>query len=152
VKARVTGRVLLISPAGRLALMRVPGFDDGMVWVTFGGRLEPGESVREGALREMAEETGRDDLILGEPIFLRDEVRVIDGEETRLTETFFVARAPDETLSFEGWTPEERAKVDAVRWWSLADLAASDETFLPRQIAQLMEKALQEPPMQENGA
>lgn len=144
-RARVTGRVLLLSPQGRLALMRVPGFDDGMVWVTFGGRLEPGESVREGALREMVEETGRDDLILGEPIFVRDEVRTIDGVETRLTETFFVARAPDETLSFHGWTPEEKAKVDAVRWWSLEELAASDETFLPRQIVALMEKALQEP-------
>jgi ADP-ribose pyrophosphatase YjhB (NUDIX family) len=115
------------------------------VWVTFGGRLEAGESPREGALREAVEETGRRDIELGEPVFLRDEVRIIEGEETRLTETFFVARLPDETLSREGWTAEEHEKVQAVRWWTLDELRATAETVLPRQIAGLMSEALQEP-------
>jgi ADP-ribose pyrophosphatase YjhB (NUDIX family) len=137
--------VLLISPAGRLALMRVPGFDDGSVWVTFGGRLEAGETPREGALREAVEETGRSDIHLGEPVFVRDEMRVIEGEETRLVETFFVARLGDEALSRDGWTPEEHEKVQAVRWWTLQELRDTQETVLPRQIARLMSEVLQEP-------
>jgi ADP-ribose pyrophosphatase YjhB (NUDIX family) len=144
-KVRETGRVLLISPAGRLALMRVPGFDGGSVWVTFGGRLEAGESPRDGALREAVEETGRRDIALGEPVFVRDERRIIDGEDTRLVETFFAARLADETLSREGWTPEEHEKVQAVRWWSLEELRVTQDTVLPRQIVRLMSEVLQEP-------
>lgn len=142
-KPRVTARLLLTSPAGRLALMRVPGFGGGTVWVTFGGRLEPGETLEEGAAREGFEETGRRDIALGPAIHVRDVAIVIEGEETALHETFFIARAPDEAISDEGWTEEEKTKIEAVRWWSLEELRATSEIVQPRNLPDLLAQALE---------
>ena len=59
---RETARVLLIRPDRRILLVR---FEDQRVlpkfrhfWATVGGALEAGETVEQGALREIEEETG----------------------------------------------------------------------------------------------
>lgn len=48
-------QVLARTPADAVLLVRQRGIDE---WVLPGGQIESGESVREGAVRELAEETG----------------------------------------------------------------------------------------------
>ena len=59
-RERLTARVLLFDPRGRLLLVRgraTPAAELSF-WFTVGGGVEPGETLEAGALREVAEETG----------------------------------------------------------------------------------------------
>jgi len=79
---RPTARVVLLDPDQRLLLMRgrLPSERDGpSFWFTVGGGLEPGESLFEGAAREVLEETGLTDVTLG-PIIWRDEIVLPDPD------------------------------------------------------------------------
>ena len=60
-RERLTARVLLLDPEGRILLMRgrLPGDPEApRVWFTVGGGIEPGESAEAAAAREIVEETG----------------------------------------------------------------------------------------------
>jgi 8-oxo-dGTP diphosphatase len=54
---------LIVRPDGRLAVIHRPRYDD---WSLPKGKLEPGESFEDGALREVEEETGIRGRIVGE--------------------------------------------------------------------------------------
>ena len=62
---RPTARVVVLDPAGRVLLLgaRLSGPDetpgDVLFWYTPGGGVEDGETVREAAVRELAEEIGK---------------------------------------------------------------------------------------------
>lgn len=58
---RVSAHTVCLDPAGRLLLCRIaPGYSVGFDgwWTLPGGGLEHGEDPRDGALRELTEETG----------------------------------------------------------------------------------------------
>lgn len=59
---RRAARTAVLDPEGRVFLLCYDNEEVGVHWAMPGGGLEPGESPREGALREMREETGWDDL------------------------------------------------------------------------------------------
>jgi 8-oxo-dGTP diphosphatase len=73
------GRVLLI----RRARPPLAG-----LWTFPGGHVEPGETVRDAVLREAAEETGLEIVLLGEPlvheIILRDDAGALLGHHVLL--------------------------------------------------------------------
>ena len=57
---RRTSRILLLDPEGRVFLMdtNAPSSDGAHRWITPGGGVDPGESHRDAAIRELREETG----------------------------------------------------------------------------------------------
>src|SRR5690606_3181115 len=65
-------------------------------WFTIGGGVEPGESLRAAAVRELWEETGytADPAALRGPIWRRVAVFPFDGELIRAEELFFALRVP----------------------------------------------------------
>ncbi|MEO7026973.1 MAG: NUDIX domain-containing protein [Caulobacteraceae bacterium] len=131
-RTRVTARVLLLDPAGRILLMygRLPGAPAG-AWFTIGGGVEPGESPREAAAREIVEETGFTDFVLG-PCLWTGALDIHDRlGPLRVTEYFFAARAPAAEPSRSGWLDIEHELVDAIRWWTLADLARCPDPVFP---------------------
>lgn len=141
-RERLTARVLLLDPDGRILLMRgrLPGDPEAPhVWFTVGGGIEPGESAEAAAAREIVEETGLTDARLG-PVVWTGEAMLHDRKRrpVHFRERFLVAWTRGGELSREGWRPLEREFVDEVRWWTLAELAQTRETVYPEGLAELL--------------
>ena len=82
-------------------------------WVPAGGRVEPGESVRDAAVREVLEETGRD---VGATIFPLDCRYRFERDGRAFEEEAFAASAP------AGWEPLlDPVEHDSTSWFSLAE-------------------------------
>jgi 8-oxo-dGTP pyrophosphatase MutT (NUDIX family) len=96
-----------------VALVHRPKYDD---WSLPKGKLRDGEPALDGALREVAEETGqaaRPTRALGE---VRYPVRGRDGGRAEKVVRFWAMEA-------RGGTFEPTAEVDALRWLSPAEAA-----------------------------
>jgi 8-oxo-dGTP pyrophosphatase MutT (NUDIX family) len=141
---RTAARVLVVSPAGRVLLLRLePSFRDPF-WVSPGGGLDEGESLEDGALRELFEEVGRDDLELG-PCLWRRRVE-FTWEDWRVTqhEHVFMAQAAEE---FEPvFVHLDREPVTGSAWLSPAELGALGETVYPEGLAGLVTDLLRDGP------
>jgi 8-oxo-dGTP pyrophosphatase MutT (NUDIX family) len=142
---RVGGRALLIDPAGRVLLIHEQVEGIGRHWLTPGGGVEPGEHPRDAAVREAMEETGI-------------EVAVAPGAEPVLTtrrewswreftydqvDHFFLFRLP-QALEPQPYalTEVEQQTLLGMRWWTLAELQATDEELLPPDLAAVLERLL----------
>jgi 8-oxo-dGTP pyrophosphatase MutT (NUDIX family) len=140
IKERLTARVLLLDPQDRILLMKgrlpsdptAPG-----AWFTVGGGVESGESLAQAAAREIREETGFTDAVVG-PVLWEGEQIHYDrkGRPVRVMERFMLARCAGGAPSVDGWQALEQEFVDDIRWWSLADLAACEEPVYPTDLAQ----------------
>jgi 8-oxo-dGTP diphosphatase len=141
-RERLTARVLLLDPDGRVLLMkgRLPGRPNGpAVWYSIGGGVEDGETVLQAAAREIVEETGLTDAVLGRTVW-RDEVilRDIDHEKRLFKQYYVVARTAGGDPSRDGWLPHERLLTDDMRWWTLGELQSTDDTVYPLGMAVLL--------------
>jgi len=141
--ARRAGRVLLVDAQSRLLLFR--GGDPiapelGTWWFTPGGGLDDGETHAQGAARELLEETGLDlpPESLGEPVLERDVEFSFAGSLYAQAEQFFLARVGAHEVDTAGFSPLEVAAVVEHRWWTLADLATTDDTIYPVGLAELL--------------
>jgi 8-oxo-dGTP diphosphatase len=139
-RERPTVRVVLLDPADRVLLMRgrLPGSAPGVgAWFTIGGGIEPGETPREAAVREIIEETGFQDVELGPVVWVRTGVlRIPDPALFR--ESYFIARCPGGEPTRDGWDALERSLIDDIRWWSQAEIAGSAERIFPPGLSTLL--------------
>jgi 8-oxo-dGTP pyrophosphatase MutT (NUDIX family) len=147
-RERLTARVLLLDAAGRILLMkgRLPSDPAGPgAWFTVGGGVEPDETLEAAAGREILEETGFVDAMLEREVWSGHLV-VGDGAGgvIRVEEHFFLARCEGGEPSRAGWLSHEHALVDAIRWWTLAELAASEEPVFPRDLPARLAEILSE--------
>ncbi len=146
---RTSARVVLLDEQDRVLLLRGhdPVLPEVAFWFTVGGGVEPGESLREAAVREVYEETGQrvDPATLRGPVWRRVAVFPFNGEIIRSEELFFVLRAP----RFE-WRPAdlnalERRTITDHRWCTPADiraLDAQDEAVYPYHLDELLAEAV----------
>lgn len=132
---RHAARVVLIDGAGRVLLLKWRLQSGGHIWITPGGGLGAGESHREAALRELAEEVGLREVPLGPCVWLREHVFPWKGQAYRQRERFYLVRIDAHEVDRSGNDADELRVLEEFRWWKLAELEASSETFAPRQIA-----------------
>ena len=128
---RQAARLVLFDVQGRVLL--AIGHDDHQPdrqwWFTIGGGLDEGESPRQGAVRELFEETG---IVVSEtelvgPVMYRQAEFDFLNVTARQDEWFFVAHTPTTSLDTANWTDLERQVIDGQRWWDLDELEAEGE-------------------------
>jgi 8-oxo-dGTP pyrophosphatase MutT (NUDIX family) len=141
----------VVDPDQRILLMRIAAEEQTQsesprahreLWVTLGGRIEPGESVLTAAERELCEETGIVDARVGPVVWYGEQVLRINGRPRLLKENFVLARCFSARLSDAGWTSEERQAIAEMRWWSLDELRATSEEVKPPRLAALLRELL----------
>jgi 8-oxo-dGTP pyrophosphatase MutT (NUDIX family) len=136
---RPAARVILIDASQQILLMQHRGEDVPFVWATPGGGIEPGETPEQAALRELGEEVGLRDAVLGPCVWLRKHLFPWQGAVYDVRERFFVCRIDAyEVGSHVNEDEVEREWDLGNRWWSLDEIAASEEVFVPRALANLL--------------
>ncbi|MEV6298653.1 NUDIX domain-containing protein [Actinoplanes sp. NPDC051861] len=141
---RRAGRVLLVDLAGRVLLLHGgdPARPGTRWWFTAGGGLDDGETVPEAAARELFEETGLrvPPEELGEPVFSEVAEFEYDGRQYRQSQDFFLLRVADWQVDTAGMDAEEQLTIFEHRWWSAAEIEASDELIFPADLADLLRR------------
>ncbi|NYJ04286.1 NUDIX hydrolase [Petropleomorpha daqingensis] len=152
-RLRSAARVVVLDPGSRVLLFgsRLVDLETPpgpvLYWYTPGGRTEPGESARVTAVRELAEEIGLDvdPRALEGPVWLRRAVAPHLGELFDHRETYFVLRDVVHEVDVRGQTELEAYEDQPWRWWSVAEIAASEEIFVPRELATALPELLRGP-------
>jgi len=138
-RRRLAGRVVVLDVSRSTFLFRYDDAEVGRHWATPGGGLEPGETFRQGARRELIEETGWLDLEPGPLLCTWEHDFTRFGAPVTQYEQIFVTcaahRPPEGNLAVAH-------RVDEIlewRWWSLDELTTTREQLWPPQLASLLE-------------
>jgi 8-oxo-dGTP pyrophosphatase MutT (NUDIX family) len=141
---RRAARVILLDPDDRVLLM---WYDDGPPngphWSTPGGGAEDGEDYPAAALRELAEETGWDDIALGPEVLRRKFPMDYGGWMVEQQERLYLARTVQPGRQIRG--VEAMHATDGIggwRWWSLPELDQTAEEVWPHGLADLIRSLL----------
>jgi 8-oxo-dGTP pyrophosphatase MutT (NUDIX family) len=142
---RRAGRVLLIDAQGRVLLFRGcdPARPDVYYWFTVGGGLDPGETTADAAIRELREETGLVVASVGEVVWSDVAEFTFEGQAHRQVQDFYVVGVESWTVSRDGHDAVERRSIDQHRWWSVDELATTDEVYYPRELATVLRGILE---------
>lgn len=137
---RSTVRVLVLDDRERVLLLgdSDPG-TGARWWITPGGGIEPGESELDAVVRELAEETGLQVAgadVLG-PLARRWVWHGYSDQVVEQHDTFYAIRVPTFTVDLSGITDEEQVTLHGVHWWTGAELAATEETVWPAELAEI---------------
>ena len=149
-RIRPTARILVIDDQQRILLFHIhdtrpvhEAFPEMIVyWITPGGGIEPEETVEQAARRELWEETGIEVEEVG-PCVLYYE-RIINGDIGRmlLQERFFVVRVPTSVVSMSNMLDYEHETHRGYHWWTLQELAATQDYILPPNLSTLLSSVL----------
>jgi 8-oxo-dGTP pyrophosphatase MutT (NUDIX family) len=151
VSRRTSARVVLLDESGAVLLFcgSDPAWPDGPApqwWFTAGGAAQPGETLTDAAVRELAEETGLqvDPAEMIGPVWRRDAVIDFNGSVIRSEEMFFVHRTGRFEPSTSGRSALERRYIHGHRWCDatmIDELVAKGETVYPLQLGELLDEA-----------
>ncbi|MFC6021030.1 NUDIX hydrolase [Plantactinospora solaniradicis] len=141
---RRAARVLLLDAAGRVLLLRClvdpedPGA--GHCWMVPGGGVDDGESLAQAAARELHEEVGLlvDPDELGEPVAQTTGYADLGWAEGLFRDDFFCHRVDTHVVDTSAMEPLERGSHSGHRWWPVEELASTDETVYPYELAPLL--------------
>jgi 8-oxo-dGTP pyrophosphatase MutT (NUDIX family) len=142
--------VVLLDENDRLLMLRIhdPAATRGLnpipadFWLLVGGGVQAGENDQDAARREVLEETGIACIDIGPRVWIRNKlITACDGEPTRAFERFYLGRVrAGGAVSFAGHEPLEASTIIGYRWFTLAEILASEsaDTFVPDNLGRLL--------------
>lgn len=132
---REVARVIVLDAAGAVLLVRYDEGDSSW-WVPPGGALEAGESHRDAAAREMAEETC---LLteIGHELWERRFDLVMSQETVDQIERYFLVRVNTESPYVRNSSSEA---IVEHKWWGLDELKRSKEMIYPENLVEELER------------
>ena len=133
---RPAARIAVLDPEGAVFLFRYDNEEVGIHWAMPGGGLEPGESPREGALRELREETGWTDLAPGPLLCTWEHDFTRAGIPVRQHEHIYVAYGPRREPSGDGHVRAMHSEEGMLgwKWWTREELADAAESVWPPEL------------------
>ena len=134
-------RALILDEDDAVLLVRFhwEGFEDPRgFWANPGGGIEPGETKLEALQRELREEVGLAVGQLGPEVWTKTALFPMTDWDGQVDHIHLCRTAHFDP--YPGLSAEELAAegVREVRWWSPEELRASEHTFAPRSLPELM--------------
>ena len=138
---RNTVKVVLLNDADELLLMcmddptitSIGEESSGPFWTLIGGEIEPDETIRVAAEREVLEETGlkKEDVEFGPIVWFGELDLMLYGKPTHIRQDFIVARTKRRDISLANLTGYEKEVVKRVSWFSLDRIIHRSEVVHP---------------------
>jgi 8-oxo-dGTP pyrophosphatase MutT (NUDIX family) len=139
-------RAILLTPEREVLLLRIRPPEGGdWFWITPGGGLEPGETIEAGLRRELMEELGLGQFVLGPVVWLRQHTFTWAEKRICQREKYYIIHV----ARFEPHMSDatEAKVLDRFHWWPVAELARARERLTPLSLAQIVARyLLQGPP------
>jgi 8-oxo-dGTP pyrophosphatase MutT (NUDIX family) len=132
-------RAILMTPQREILLLRIlPPDGSNPFWITPGGGLEDGESIEAGLRRELMEELGLTDFVIGPVVWLRQHTFNWAGRRFCQSEQYHIVHMD----RFEPLiTDETEAKtLDRFQWWQIQDLEHSRERLTPLSLSSIVNR------------
>jgi predicted amidohydrolase len=136
-------RVLVVAGDGRTLLAQF-GDDDvaHRWWVPPGGGIEAGEDDATAARRELFEEVGRNDLVLGPLLGRRGGTFRVGGRWFTQYERWYLCRCDAFEVPPHVLAEVQREGIRDLRWWSADELRTEGVDTGPRDLADLLARVL----------
>ncbi|GAA4667618.1 hypothetical protein GCM10023347_20830 [Streptomyces chumphonensis] len=135
---RRAARVAVVDSDGAVFLFRYDNEEVGVHWALPGGGLDPGETPREGALRELREETGWTDVRAGALLCVWEHDYTRSGVPVRQHEHVFLGRGGRREPAAGVAAAHTEDGILGWRWWSPGALAGTREALWPPRLAGLL--------------
>lgn len=143
-RIREAVRGIVLTEDGNVLLVRFE-FPMGTRWALPGGGIDPGESATEALRRELREEAGFVDPDIGEHVWNRLHIiPFLNGKFDGQREQIHLVRVPRvfEPRPAFTWAELNAEYVFELRWWSVAEVLASDARFAPAALGTLLDELI----------